>query len=86
MREPGIVNDLYYLAGRNAAIEMCLASLIHEEHYPVMWNRHEMFGRLRRKYPEIPSSRGRWKRFENGVKDGLNNMFINYREDQLDIE
>ena len=86
MREPGLVNDLYYLAGRNAAIEMCLASLIHEENYPVVWNRHEMLRRLHLKFPEIPSTKGRWNRFENGIKDGLNNMFINYREDQLEID
>ncbi|MDE2717402.1 MAG: hypothetical protein F4X08_11560 [Gemmatimonadetes bacterium] len=84
MKEPGLIDDIYYQAGRNAAIEMCLASLIHQEHYPVVWNRHEMLGRLRQKYPEMLKDGGQWSRFENGVKDGLNNMFINYREDQLD--
>ena len=86
MREPGIVDDLYYQAGRNAAIEVCLASLIHEEHFPVVWNRHEMLSRLKQKYPEMSNCGGQWSRFENGVKDGLNNMFINYREDQLKVD
>ena len=86
MREPGLVDDLYYQAGRNADIEMCLASLIHEEHHPVMWNRHEMLMRLQHKYPEMLNGGGQWNRFESGVKDGLNNMFINYREDQLKVD
>ena len=85
MRAPGIETDPFYLAGRNAAIEMCLASKIHEDRYPVDWIRHEMLRRLQQKYPEMLNGGGQWKRFDKGVKDGLNNMFINYREDELNI-